>query len=87
MIRAAVFVPLGVSDEERYATEGLECVKHRGYEYAGTYRQTHYVDKLLRDPARPTYLATRYDSGDGLHPNAAGYRLIGQSIPLASLRR
>jgi lysophospholipase L1-like esterase len=45
------------------------------------------LDKLLRDPARPTYLATRYDSGDGLHPNAAGYRLIGQSIPLASLRR
>ena len=49
MIRAAVFVPLGVSDEERYATEGLECVKHRGYEYAGTYRQPHYVDRLLAE--------------------------------------
>lgn len=45
------------------------------------------LDQLLRDPARPTYLASRYDSGDGLHPNAAGYRLIGESIPLARLRR
>ncbi|MBY9065251.1 SGNH/GDSL hydrolase family protein [Sphingomonas yunnanensis] len=45
------------------------------------------LDRLLRDPARPTYLARRYDSGDGLHPNAAGYRLIGESIPLARLRR
>ncbi|MBB3695869.1 SGNH/GDSL hydrolase family protein [Sphingomonas sp. BK580] len=45
------------------------------------------LDQLLRDPARPTYLATRYDSGDGLHPNAAGYRLIGESIPLGPLRR
>ncbi len=45
------------------------------------------LDRLLRDPARPTYLSPRYDSGDGLHPNAAGYRLIGESIPLAPLRR
>ncbi|WP_308461810.1 SGNH/GDSL hydrolase family protein [Sphingomonas folli] len=45
------------------------------------------LDRRMRDPARPAYLAPRYDSGDGLHPNAAGYRLIGESIPLAPLRR
>lgn len=45
------------------------------------------LDRLLRDPARPTYLDPRYDSGDGLHPNATGYRVIGEAIPVASLQR
>jgi lysophospholipase L1-like esterase len=45
------------------------------------------LDRLLRDPARPAYLAARYDSGDGLHPNAVGYRAIGEAMPLAALRR
>ena len=34
------------------------------------------VDKLLQDPARPSYLNPAYDSGDGLHPNAAGDHLV-----------
>lgn len=44
---------------------GLQCV------YADTY-------DLLRDPATGK-LAAQYDSGDGLHPNAAAYRRIEES--------
>lgn len=34
----------------------------------------------LSDPARPGYLDPNYDSGDHLHPNAAGQRRIAQFI-------
>lgn len=40
-------------------------------------------DALMRDPARPDHLATAVDSGDGLHPSAAGYARMGEAIPLA----
>ncbi|SOB87398.1 Lysophospholipase L1 [Sphingomonas guangdongensis] len=40
-------------------------------------------DQLLRDPARPDRLAAAFDSGDGLHPSMAGYKAMGDAIPLA----
>jgi lysophospholipase L1-like esterase len=39
-------------------------------------------DKLMGDPARPAFLAPAFDSGDHLHPSAAGYRAMGNAIPL-----
>lgn len=40
----------------------------------------------LRDPADPDRLLPAYDSGDVLHPSDAGYRAMGDAIPLAALR-
>lgn len=40
-------------------------------------------DKALADPQRPDHLAAAYDSGDHLHPSAAGYRAMGELIPLS----
>ena len=40
-------------------------------------------DKVMRDPANPTKLLSAYDSGDGLHPSAAGYKVMGEAIPLS----
>jgi len=42
-------------------------------------------DAALRDPSSPGRLNPAYDSGDGLHPNAAGYRAMAQAIDLAQL--
>jgi lysophospholipase L1-like esterase len=42
-------------------------------------------DKVLRDPANPTALLPAYDWGDHLHPNAAGYQALGDSISLRLL--
>jgi lysophospholipase L1-like esterase len=39
-------------------------------------------DKALADPQRPNHLAAAYDSGDHLHPSAAGYKAMGELIPL-----
>lgn len=39
-------------------------------------------EQLLRDPANPRRLNPLYDSGDHLHPNNAGYQLMGNAVPL-----
>ena len=40
-------------------------------------------DALLRDPAHPDRLRADVDSGDHLHPSLAGYRLMGEAVPLS----
>lgn len=41
------------------------------------------VDRALRDPARPAYLAARFDN-DGLHPSIAGYRAMADAVDLTA---
>lgn len=43
-------------------------------------------DQIMRDPSRPGYLAVKVDSGDHLHPNHAGYKRMGEAIPLNPLQ-
>ena len=40
-------------------------------------------DKAIRDPASPDHMAAAYDSGDHLHPSAAGYHTMADAIPLS----
>jgi lysophospholipase L1-like esterase len=44
-------------------------------------------DAALRDPHAPTRLNPAYDSGDHLHPNEAGYRVMAQQVDLRLLNR
>ncbi len=39
-------------------------------------------DQVVRDPQQPNSLLPAYDSGDHLHPSPAGYRAMGDAIPL-----
>ena len=41
----------------------------------------------VRDPDRPSRLAPADDSGDHLHPNARGYRRMGDAVPLRYFSR
>ncbi len=43
-------------------------------------------DKALRDPVNPDYFWPEYDSGDHLHPSAAGYKRRAQEIPAEILK-
>jgi lysophospholipase L1-like esterase len=40
-------------------------------------------DKIVRDPVHPTRFLPAYDSGDHLHPNAAGLRAMGEGVDLS----
>ena len=54
---------------------------------AGHFDAVVDFDKALADPARPNHLNPAYDSGDHLHPSAAGYRVMGELIPLSLFAR
>ena len=43
-------------------------------------------DAALRDPENPNYFLPEYDSGDHLHPSAAGYRRMAALIPAEILK-
>jgi lysophospholipase L1-like esterase len=43
-------------------------------------------DAAVRDPAEPTALLPRYDSGDHLHPNDAGMAAMAAAVPLGLFR-
>jgi lysophospholipase L1-like esterase len=40
-------------------------------------------DALLKDPVNPDLINPLYDSGDHIHPNPAGYAVMGNAIDLA----
>ena len=40
-------------------------------------------DAVVRDPAHPDHLLPAADSGDHLHPGPAGYKMMGNAVPLA----
>jgi lysophospholipase L1-like esterase len=42
-------------------------------------------DKVVVDPQKPGYSLPKYDKGDHLHPNAAGYEAMGGAIDLNTM--
>jgi lysophospholipase L1-like esterase len=44
-------------------------------------------DRAVRDPSDPSRIDPRYDGSDHLHFNLAGYRAMGDAVPLARLAR
>ncbi|MCG7348360.1 SGNH/GDSL hydrolase family protein [Sphingomonas sp. ACRSK] len=49
---------------------------------SGTFDAVIDFDTVMRDPAQPDRLAPALDSGDHLHPSEAGYRKMGEAVPL-----
>ena len=44
-------------------------------------------DAVVRDPTRPTMVSSKYDAGDHLHLNAAGYEALANAIDLSVFGR
>jgi len=44
-------------------------------------------DKTIADPAHPDHMHAEYDSGDHLHPSAAGYKAMADAIPLSFFQK
>lgn len=49
---------------------------------AGNFDAVIDFDSIVRDPQHPNQLLPAYDCGDHLHPSPAGYKAMGDAIPL-----
>jgi lysophospholipase L1-like esterase len=68
-----------------YYTPAKDAVRqevNRWIRESGEFDEMADLDALLRDPARPSRMLPRYDSGDHLHPGDAGYEAIARGISL-----
>lgn len=54
---------------------------------AGHFDAVVDFDSVVRDPQHPDRYLPAYDCGDHLHPSPAGYKAMGDSIPLALFER
>jgi lysophospholipase L1-like esterase len=50
---------------------------------AGHFDATIDFDAVVRDPQHPDRLLPAFDCGDHLHPSPAGYKAMGNAVPLA----
>ncbi|WP_445193113.1 GDSL-type esterase/lipase family protein [Sphingomonas sp. Tas61C01] len=63
-------------------TEADRQAINRFIRTAGVFDSVIDFDRIMRDPAHPDRLLPAYDSGDHLHPSEAGYRVMGEAVPL-----
>jgi lysophospholipase L1-like esterase len=49
---------------------------------AGHFDAVLDFDEAMRDPRQPDRLRPAYDCGDHLHPSPAGYKAMGEAVPL-----
>jgi lysophospholipase L1-like esterase len=54
---------------------------------AGHFDAVIDFDAVVRDPAHPDHLLPAYDCGDHLHPSPAGYKAMGEAVPLGLFAR
>jgi len=80
----ATILPYGGSDyyHPDAANEADRQAINRWIRTPGNFDAVVDFDALTRDPANPMRMKPAYDSGDHLHPSAAGYRAMADSIPL-----
>ena len=65
------------------SAEGDRQAVNQWIRSAGHFDAVIDFDKAIADPQHPDHLNPAYDSGDHLHPAAAGYRVMGELVPLS----
>jgi lysophospholipase L1-like esterase len=75
----------GWSEYTAQAEAWRESVNNFIRDNGGTFDATVDFDAVIRDPGDPVAMQAQYDSGDHLHPNAAGYRAMANAVDLATL--
>ncbi len=80
----ATIMPFGGSDYYRpaEATEKSREAINRWIRQPGNFDAVIDFDAAMRNPEKPSLLRADVDSGDGLHPSAAGYLAMANAVPL-----
>jgi lysophospholipase L1-like esterase len=80
-VYGATITPVNGNAYYTPAHEAVRSAVNNWIRTAGNFDACIDFDKTIRDPADTTRLQAAY-SNDWLHPNAAGYKLLGESIDL-----
>jgi lysophospholipase L1-like esterase len=73
-----------------YYSEAHEAIRqacNRWIRTSGAFDGVVDFDQALRDPAHPSALRADYDSGDHIHPNAAGMQAMADAVDLKLLTK
>jgi len=78
----ATITPFGGNGYYTEAREAARQAVNTWIRNSGKFDAVIDFDAVVRNPATLTNLLSTYDSGDGLHPNPAGYQAMADSIDL-----
>jgi lysophospholipase L1-like esterase len=82
-IIGATLTPFGTSS----ANEQAEVITVNNFiRSSGEFDSVVDFNKAIADPSDPNRILPAFDSGDGLHPNDAGYQAMANAINLMALR-
>jgi len=81
-VYGATILPFGGSFYDRLEHEAVRATVNDWIRTSGRFDAVIDFDAALRDPQNPTHLLPAADSGDHLHPNETGYKLMADAIDL-----
>ncbi|MEE1752319.1 SGNH/GDSL hydrolase family protein [Streptomyces sp. SP18CS02] len=81
----STLMPFGAHRRHSPELEAVRQEVNRAIRAGGVFDEVVDFDVALRDPYAPERLLPAYDSGDGLHPNDAGYRRMAAFLDPADL--
>lgn len=83
VVLGGTILPFGGSDYDSVLHEKLRQTVNNWIKTGGKFDAVIDFDAALRDPEDPKKLFSAYDSGDHLHPSAAGYKKMAEVIDLS----
>ena len=81
-VYGATILPFGGSFYDDPAREAARQTVNGWIRTSGAWDAVIDFDAVMRDPADPTRLLPAADTGDHLHPNEHGYRIMAEAIDL-----
>jgi lysophospholipase L1-like esterase len=84
-IFGATLTPFGGMDWPYHTAEGEKKrqIVNAWIRTSGAFDAVIDFDKVVRDPAHPDRFLPKFDSGDHLHPNDAGYHAMAEAVDLS----
>jgi len=83
LVYGGTILPFGGSHYYTPVREQARQMVNEWMRTSGVFDAVIDFDLALRDPANPERLLAIYDTGDHLHPSAAGYKRMGEFIDLS----
>ena len=85
-VYGATILPFGGSFYDSPAHEAARETANDWIRTGGKFDAVIDFDEAMRDPQNPSHLLPAADSGDHLHPNEAGYKIMAGTIDLKLFR-